>query len=520
MQTDTLFIRTVLLFVGSVLTWICHASHFEPPEASIASLHAAIMHRDVTCHDVVDFYRKRILALDQSSGLNAIVVLAPDALRKADELDAQWRRTHQLRPLHCVTLIVKDNYETKGLQTTAGSLAMKGYLPREDAEMVVRLQEAGAIVLAKSNMAEWAFSPYKTESSIAGITRNPYDLRRVPAGSSGGTAAAIAAGFGAVGLGSDTGNSIRGPSSHTALVGLRPTIGLTSRRGIIPLFAHNDVGGPMTRSVSDTAALLTILAAEDAGDPVTARSRGHRPSDYQQFLDPKGLSGVRIGVFRRYLDTATTDPEIRALTERAIAQLRSQGAQVVDPFDLPDYETRTAGLWCGDFQHDLDHYLDTRAVNAPMHSLAEIVESGLYLPYIAADLHAAANPPTDPEDRRSPCGDVYSDPPKIALRAALTEAMAAEQLDAIVYPTWSNPPRIVGDMDSPAGDNSQILSPQTGWPAITVPMGYTHATLPAGLTFLGPAFSEGTLIRMAYAFEQATHHRHPPPDLATHSAKN
>ncbi len=499
-----------MLWAGLVTATTALAGRYVPTESTIAGLQEALAEHSVTCRQVVEYYQGRIRSMDQSTHLNAIVVLAPDALEQADRLDQRQAKNGQLLPLHCVTVIVKDNYETVGLQTAAGSLALKGYEPKTDAFMVERLKAAGAIVLAKSNMAEWAFSPYKTESSIGGVTRNPYALDRVPAGSSGGTAAAVSADFGAVGLGSDTGNSIRGPSSHTALVGLRPSIGLTSRRGIVPLFAHNDVGGPMTRTVADAATLLNVLAAVDPEDPVTARAQQYPHADYRTYLDRQGLVGARIAVFRRYVDTRTTDPEIRALFDRAMADLKAAGAQIVDPFDLVDYDRLTRGVWCGDFQKDLNQYLQTRAGDAPVHSLADIIQSGLYLPYIDGDLHTAAAAPTDPDDRRSPCEDVYTDPPKVALRAALTQAMQAQRIDAIVYPTWSNTPRRVGDMTSPAGDNSQILSPQTGWPAITVPMGYAQTTLPAGLTFLGTSFSEGMLLRFAYAYEQATQHRHPP----------
>ncbi len=483
---------------------------FELRETTVASTLEALRARRVTCRALIEGYLARIHALDQPTRLNAIVTINPGALGDAARLDAEFRRTRTLRQLHCVAVVVKDNYDTKDLQTTAGSLAMKGFAPAGDAFMVARLRAAGAVVLAKSNMAEWAFSPYKTESSIAGITRNPYALDRVPAGSSGGTAAAVAANLAEVGLGTDTGNSIRGPSSHAALVGIRPTIGLTSRAGIIPLFSGNDVGGPMARSVADAAAVLSVVAGRDPGDPVTALAAGRTARDYTRYLDPKALRGARIGVFRRYLDAPTGDPEVKSLAERAISDLAAQGAVIVDPFDLEDYETLTRGLWCGDFAADLDRYLSIHGARAPYHTLAQIVASGLYLPYVADHLRAAIRPPASPEDRRAPCPDVYHDAPKIAFRDALLERMRKAGLDAIVYPTWSNPPRKVGDMDSPAGDNSQILAPQTGFPAITVPMGFTHGSLPAGLTFLGPAFSEPALIGFAYAYEQATRHRRPP----------
>jgi amidase len=482
------------------------AAKFDVMETTIADTQAAIRSGKVTCRQIVEQYLARISAYDQSTRLNTVVLLNPTALEDADRLDKEFRQTHKLGPLQGIAVVVKDNYDTQGLQTTGGSLAMKGSIPNEDAFMVKRLREAGAIVLFKSNMAEWAFSPVVTESSIAGITRNPYDLTRVPAGSSGGTAASVAANLAEVGIGTDTGDSIRGPASHNDLVGIRPTIGLTSRDGIVPLFLTADVGGPLARTVADAAAVLSVVAGYDPADPITKASDGKVEKDYTKFLDRNGLRGARIGVFRRYSDTATTDPEIKALFEKSIATLKAQGAEIVDPFDLPDYDALIKGINCGNFQTDLNHYLATHAPNATYKTLQEIFDSGLYLPYIQDRLKR----PLTPEAAAVVCEDVYHDKKKIAFRDALTAAMDAAKLDAIVYPTWSNPPRKVGDLKSPAGDNNQVLSPQTGVPAITVPMGFTHGTLPAGITFLGRSFTEPALIRYAYSYEQTTHYRQPP----------
>jgi amidase len=486
--------------------------------ASIAETQAAIREGRTTCRAIVESYLARIKVYDQAPlgpdhlRLNSIVLINPNALSEAEACDRSFAATHKLPPLGGIAVLIKDNYDTAGLQTTGGSLAMKGFAPERDAAMVARLRAAGAIVLAKTNMAEWAFSPYQTASSIAGITRNPYDLTRVPAGSSGGTAAAVAASLGESGLGTDTGNSIRGPSSHNDLVGIRPTIGLTSRAGIIPLFAHNDVGGPMARSVADAAALLTVLAGPDPDDPVMIVASGQFPHpvniDYTQFLDRHGLKGARIGVFRQYFDTKDTDPEVKAVTEHALKVLQQEGAILVDPFTIPDFEALEKNLWCGDFEADLNAYL-AKHPDAPYHDLKSIVASGLYLPYIEEEIKGAVAPP-QADDRRSPCSDVYHDPAKIAFRNVLLAAMASQHLDAIVYPTWSNAPRKVGDLTGPAGDNSQVLSPQTGFPAITVPMGFTHGNLPAGVTILAPAFREDKLIRYAYDFEQTVHQRRDP----------
>ena len=514
MKTRFVWISLSLFLAMLCSSWIAglaqQSMNFDVREATIASTQDAIRAHQVTCHQLVSAYLARIQAYDQSTRLNSIIMLNPAALADADKLDAEFARTHVLRPLQGVAVIVKDNYDTQGLQTTGGSLAMKGFVPEDDAFMVKRLREAGAIILAKSNMAEWAFSPYLTASSIAGITRNPYALDRVPAGSSGGTAAAVAANLGEVGLGTDTGNSIRGPSSHNDLVGIRPTIGLTSRAGIIPLFSGNDVGGPMARTVADAATVLSVVAGYDPEDPITRLAERNVQRDYTKFLDKNGLKGARIAVFRQYVEDAKTDPEIKALTEKAIADLKAQGAEIVDPFRFPEYDALRKGLWCGDFQADLNAYLAAHGKHAPYHTLAEIVASGLYLPYIQEEIEGAGKPPKGAEDRRRPCPDVYHDLPKITFREALLKAMESQRVDAIVYPTWSNPPRKVGDITSPAGDNSQILSPQTGFPAVTVPMGFTYGSLPAGLTFLGRQFSEPVLIKFAYAYEQATKHRKAP----------
>jgi Asp-tRNA(Asn)/Glu-tRNA(Gln) amidotransferase A subunit family amidase len=355
---------------------------FSVVETTITEIHQAIQTGNLTCHELVETYLKRIEKYDQSTNLNAIVVINPNALKRAVELDEEFKKTGKLRPLHGIPLIVKDNYDTYDLQTAAGSLALKGSIPPDDAYQVRVLREAGAIVLAKSNMAEWAFSPYQTVSSIAGTTRNPYDLERVPAGSSGGTAAAVAANFGTVGLGTDTGNSIRGPSSHCCLVGIRSTMGLTSRDGIIPLYLRNDIGGPMARTVEDAVRILEVIAGHDAADPVTQMCLGKTPENYTQFLDKNGLKGMRIGVFRYYTDKPTTEPHVKALLEKAIDDVRSLGAEIVDPFVIPNFPKLSKGLWCDMFRHDVNDYLATLRDKTPYKNLTEIFNSGLYSPYI------------------------------------------------------------------------------------------------------------------------------------------
>jgi Asp-tRNA(Asn)/Glu-tRNA(Gln) amidotransferase A subunit family amidase len=500
----------LLLLFASCQRTSTERKPFDLIETTIAEVHESVRAGELTFRELVVHYLDRIRTYDQSTRLNAIVLTNPTALEEAEALDEEFERTGELRPLHGIPFIVKDNYNTIGLQTTAGSLALKGNLPSTDAFQVRKIREAGGIVLAKSNMAEWAFSAHETVSSIAGITRNPYDLSRVPAGSSGGTAAAVAANFGIVGLGTDTGNSIRGPSSHNALVGIRSTMGLTSRAGIVPFLLRSDIGGPMARTVEDAVRVFEVIAGHDPADPITGRSRGKKPKSYRPFLKKNGLKGVRVGLFRRYIERETTDSQVKNLVIQAVKDLVQQGAEVVDPFDLADYEELTENLWCDQFRHNLNQYLASSGEEVPYSTLTEIVESGLFLPRVEKRMRRALKQEGPPEEQDPPCLDLYSDPRTIAFREAILAAMDNAGIDAIICPTWSNPPRKVGDRESPAGDNSQHLSPLSGLPAITVPMGYTYGELPAGLTFVGKLFGEPQLIQFAYAYEQATNHRRPP----------
>ena len=482
---------------------------FEVEETTIAAIHQAFQQKTCTCEQLVSIYLRRIETYDQPTGLNAIILTNPEALTVARQLDEEYKKTGKLRKLHCIPVIVKDNYNTKGLQTTAGSLAMKGFEPLTDAYQVRVLKEAGAIVLAKSNMAEWAFSPRVTISSIAGETRNPYNLNHVPAGSSGGTAAAVAANFGTVGLGTDTGNSIRGPSSHNALVGFRTTMGLISREGIAPLFLRNDVGGPMTRTVEDATRLLDILAGYDPADSLTKHSQGKIPESYLPYLDKNGLKGARIGILRTLSDK-DPDPQVKALFEQAIADLKRLGAEIVDPFEVAEFDSLRKGLGCSVFQHDINEYLSSLGPDVPVKNLEEIVASGKFSPYIENNLQTHLKSQAFIKVGASTCSDAYHDSGRIAFRTAIIEAMDTYRVDAIIYPSWNYPPAKVGDDTGYKGDNSQIVAPSTGLPAFTIPMGYTYDNLPAGLQFMGRLFAEPTLIKLTYAYEQGTLHRKPP----------
>lgn len=482
---------------------------FEVEETTIAQIHQALQAGTCTCEQLVTTYLQRIEKYDQPTKLNALVVTNQEALATARDMDREYQRTKKLRRLHCIPVIVKDNYNTIGLQTAAGSLAMKDFIPEADAYQVRVLKEAGAIVLAKSNMAEWAFSPMVSISSIAGETLNPYNLEHVPAGSSGGTAAAVAANMGTVGLGTDTGNSIRGPSSHNALVGFRSTLGLTSRHGIVPLYLRNDVGGPMARTVEDATRILEVIAGYDSNDPITRYSQGKVPQNYTQFLDKDGLNGARIGVLRTLSDK-DTDPQVKALFEQAISDLKRLGAVIVDPIEIAGFDSLRKDQWCDVFQEDINTYLAAQGERVPVKNLQEIVASGKYSPYIEANLKHFLKNQDDQDNENHTCSDPFNDPKRIAFREAIERAMDQYELGAIIYPTWNHPPARVGDFEGYKGDNSQVIAPHTGQPAFTVPMGYTYDNLPAGLQFLGRMFDEPTLIRYTYSYEQGTKHRKPP----------
>jgi amidase len=491
---------------------VVQAQQFRAEEATISEIHAAMAAGRLTCRALVSQYLARITAYDKSGpAINAIVVTNPKALDVADSLDRRFRASGRTGPLHCIPIVVKDNMQTTDLPTTAGSLAFEGWIAKKDAFQVRRIREAGAIVIAKSNMAEFAFSPYETVSSILpGYTKNPYALDRVTAGSSGGTAAAVAAGFGTLGLGTDTGNSIRGPSSHQALVGIRSTMGLTSRAGVIPLYMSQDIAGPMARTVADAAAVLQVVAGEDPDDKITCTTQDCPVPNYLAALDPNGLRGARIAILRQAYETPTTDSEVTAVFMRAVSDLRRAGATVLDSFPLPTLDSlrRSQRGGCQQFKFDLNRFLQALGPDGPaLSSLDSIIRSNRYHPNTRRRLEQEQMATIPPEENP---GCRSRDEFRVGLRAAVTKAMDDARVDALIYPTWSNPPRLIGDLNTPHGDNSQFFSPNTGWPAMTVPMGYTRQTLPAGMTFFGRPWSEVTLIKLGFAYEQATKHRRLP----------
>jgi amidase len=484
-------------------------------EIAIADLQAALNDRRLTCRQLVEHYIRRIDMYDKNGpAINSIILINPRAREIADSLDGVQMRGGARGPLHCIPIVVKDNFETVDMPTTAGSLSLAGYMAAKDAFQVKRVRAAGAVILAKSNMAEFAFSPYETVSSILpGYSKNPYALDRVTAGSSGGTAAAVAASFAAVGLGSDTGNSIRGPSAHQALVGIRSTMGLTSRGGVVPLFMGADIAGPMARSVADAVAIFQVIVGADPDDSATARSLGRPVPNYSQSLDANGLRAARIGVLRQAYESPTTDPEVVHLFRRALDDLRKQGATIIDSATVPELDSlrRQQTGACNTFEYDLNSFLAARGDRVPVKTVDDILRSRRFHPSIEKRLESAQAAEGTPDENP---GCKSRDAFRAVFRDAVTRMFDRLRLDAVVYPSWSNPPRLIGDLNTPHGDNNQLFSPSTGFPAITVPMGYLRGgVLPSGLQFFGRAWSEPTLIKFAYAYEQATHHRRPPTSV-------
>ena len=484
---------------------------FEVAETTIADVQQAIRSGRATCRDVVESHLARIEAYEER--LNAITVLNPSALRQADEIDAALALGTELGPLFCVPMLVKDNFDTADMVTTGGSIALASSVPPDDAFMVRMIRHADAIVIAKTNMAEWAFSPRQTISSSFDTTRNAYDLDRVPAGSSGGTASGVAASLGLIGLGTDTGNSIRGPSSHLSLVGIRSTIGLSSRDGVIPLSFDRDIAGPMGRTVEDVAKVFNVVAGVDPSDPYTLAGADRREEDYAAFLDHAGLEGARIGVLRSLVDREEADPAILALFEAAIGDVAALGAQIVDPFMFDvDANNSRDGMFCPRFRYDMWVYLQSLD-DPPITDVIEVLGTGQYSDHAEAGLRRFSGAPLDVHPSRwsDPCPDYAENPGRQAYLSELVGAMDDAGVDALIYPSWlCVPAPLDRGRREYCGDNSQRVAPATGMPAITVPMGFTNGVWPAGLQILARPWAEGLLFKYAYAYEQATRHRRPP----------
>jgi amidase len=485
----------------------------------VTDLSALLTQRKVTSVQLVREYLRRIDAYDDAyagqPGLSAVITVNRRAEAEAAALDAERRAGKTRGPLHGVPVVVKDNFDTGDMPTTSGSVALRDMRPPDDSEQVRRLREAGAIVLAKTNMHEYAMNIY-TISSLGGQTRNPYDQTRHPGGSSGGTGAAVAAAYAPIGLGSDTCGSIRIPAAHNNLVGLRPTMGLSSRDGIAPLAGSQDVGGPIGVSVTDVALVMDATAGHDPKDPVTRESIGNVPKTYLKGLQKSALKGKRVGVFTDYFATATpADQETATLVRDAIDDMTELGAQAVELGPQPGIMTAAAGAnrVRDEFERDLNAYLASSAQGKPSHlarlaephdqvTLADIAASGEVTPSVLSTVRAWVNSPALPNPS-------YNEKlrQRGILQQGIKDLMAEHDLDALVYPTISQAATTIGTTQSYLNCR---LAGYSGFPALSVPAGFTAGGLPVGVELLGLPFTDQTLLGMGYAYEQATEHRKLP----------
>ncbi len=493
---------------------------FELEEATVSELQAAMTSGKHTARGLAERYLARIQALDRTGDLplNSVIELNPDALAIAAALDEERKAKGPRGPLHGIPVLIKDNIATADkMQTTAGSLALVGAVPPRDAFIVERLRAAGAVILGKTNLSEWAnFRSTHSSSGWSGRggqCRNPYALDRTPSGSSSGSGAATAANFCAVSVGTETDGSIVSPSAANSLVGLKPTVGLVSRSGIIPISHTQDTAGPMTRTVADAAVLLGVLAGIDSSDAVTAASKGHAQADYTRFLDPNGLKGARIGVPReRFFGY---HPATDALVERALELMKARGAIIVDPapiataakMDEPETE-----VLLYEFKAGVEAYLAGLGDKTRLKTLADLIRFNeehrdSELPWFGQELFLQAQEKgalTDKKYRKAleACR-------KLSRGQGIDAVMEKHKLDALVAPTQA-PPGLIDlvDGDHWLGSSSSPAA-VAGYPSITVPAGYV-AGLPVGLSFIGRAWSEPVLLRLAFAYEQASKHRHAP----------
>jgi amidase len=487
-------------------------------EASIADLGARMASGELSSRRITQWYLDRIAAVDDAGPtLNAVVETNPDALAIAESLDAE-RAAGKLRgPLHGIPVLLKDNIDTGDrMKTTAGSLALADHVAASDAFIVARLREAGAVILGKTNLSEWANFRSRDSSSgwssRGGQTRNPYALDRSPCGSSSGTGAAIAAGLAVVGVGTETDGSIICPSAANGLVGIKPTLGLASRSGIIPIAHSQDTAGPMARSVADAALLLAAMRGVDGADQASAASADHVAADLAAALDAGALRGKRIGVLRQFFGF---DRRVDAAMEAAIATLEAQGAQIVDPVDLPNfrqYGAQEFTVLLYEFKHGVERYLAERAPDAPVRTLADLIafnqrEAARVMPWFGQETVESANAKggLDSEEYRKALADAK----RMAGPEGIDAALAAHNLDALLAP--SNGPAWTVDWvngDHFGGGSSQPAA-VAGYPNVTVPAGFVHG-LPVGVSFFGAAWSEPKLIGIAHAFERAHGARRPP----------
>ena len=489
----------IALILASSLT--VQAQRFDAFEKTIPELHDAMERGDVTSVELVRQYLARIEAFDRRGPkLNSMIYVNPRALDDAAALDRERSEQGSRGPLHGIPVILKDNYDRFDMPTTAGSIALAGHVPDDDGYQVAKLREAGAVFVGKANMHELAYG-LTTVSSLGGQTLNPYEPARVPGGSSGGTGAAIAAEFAAIGMGSDTCGSIRIPAANNNLFGLRVTQGLSSRDGIVPLALTQDVGGPLARSVVDLVLVLDATVGPDPADPQTAVSVGRIPETYTAFLREDGLDGVRLGMLKPYLLEEGPTAPVTGVVRRAASLMEEHGAELVE-VDIPELDEllRGAGVLRMEFKGNLSDYLET-AGDVPVRSLGDIIDNGLYHKVLTDRLKAVNDAVENAEDYRERLAK------RSVIQRTLLGVMEDNNLDAIVYPSLRHKPARIGD---PQPGNSCMLAAHSGLPAFGLPAGFTDDGVPVGIELLGKPFGEAELIAMAFAYEQRTSPRRPP----------
>jgi amidase len=491
---------------------------FELDETTVAELQEAMGDGSMTARKIAELYLERIEAIDRNGpSLNSVIVTNPDALEIADRLDEERRSGSVRGSLHGIPVLLKDNIDTGDrMPTTAGSLALSGTIASRDSFVAARLREAGAVILGKTNLSEWAnFRSERSSSGWSGVlgqTKNPYALDRNPCGSSSGSGVAVSANLATLAVGTETDGSVVCPSNANGIVGIKPTVGLVSRSGIVPIAHSQDTAGPMARSVRDAAILLTAMAAEDPDDPATTDVAAGRHDDYSKFLDEGALAGKKIGVWRERLGF---HERVDAVMESALEAMRAAGADLVDPVELPgvrDVGEHEYEVLLYEFRTNIEKYLAGRGADTTVRTLEELIAFNeanreREMPYFEQEIFLKAiekGPLTDSAyiEARAACLRLTRD-------EGIDKAVGEHGLDAIVGPTGG--PAWVTDLvnGDHFGGGSSRAAAVSGYPSVTVPAGFVHG-LPVGISFVGPAWSEPTILAIAYAFEQVTGARRPP----------
>ncbi|MBR6653149.1 MAG: amidase [Oscillospiraceae bacterium] len=482
---------------------------FELMETTVAQVHAAMKAGELTCRQLVEMYLARIEAYDQKGpAINSVITVNPKALEEADACDAYLKEHGEFNgPLHGIPVMLKDNCNTTDMPTTAGSVALKGWVPPTDAFVTKRIRESGATILAKTNLHEFAIWG-ESVSSILGQAVNPYDPTRTPGGSSGGTGATIASNIGIIGIGTDTINSIRSPSSANSLVGIRPTIGLVSRAGIVPYSLTQDTAGPICRTVEDAVRCLDVIAGYDPDDDETAWCVGKVPATYMNALKVDGMRGKRIGVLESLFGKEEVNKSTNEVVYNALKVFEENGATLVpvkDNIDQP-YLTTETSVHLDDFKEHLDSYLNTLPPEWPIHSMAEILDAGLFHENSEGNMRDAmklgVGTPRYLEK-------MYN---KIGVKTHIMKIMADLELDAMVYPHQQ---QLVCKIGGSQQQRNGVLCSSCGLPSIAVPAGFAPSEdapigVPVGMEIIGRPWSEELLIEIAYSFEQHSHFRKPP----------